>query len=96
MRALMEHKSGHFFRANQEQPPSGSATVIFAIDQTGSLRYARISHSSDNPVLDDAALATVRNAAPFPPPPRALNADDLAYSIEIGFPGSSGRPPSRQ
>ena len=75
---------------------SGSATVIFAIDQTGSLRYARISHSSDNPVLDDAALATVRNAAPFPPPPRALNVDDLAYSIEIGFPGSSGRPPSRQ
>ena len=66
---------------------SGRATVIFAIDQTGSLRYARISHSSDNAVLDDAALATVRNAAPFPPPPRALNVDDLAYSIEIGFPG---------
>jgi len=65
--------------------PPGSATVTFAISASGTLRYARIEHSSDNAALDEMALATVQNAAPFPPPPPTLNEEALSYSIQIGF-----------
>jgi periplasmic protein TonB len=65
--------------------PPGSATVTFAISASGTLRYARIEHSSDNAALDEMALATVQNAAPFPPPPKTLNDEALSYSIQIGF-----------
>ena len=65
--------------------PPGSATVTFAISASGTLRDARIEHSSDNAALDEMALATVQNAAPFPPPPKTLNDEALSYSIQIGF-----------
>jgi periplasmic protein TonB len=65
--------------------PPGSATVTFAISANGTLLYARIEHSSDNAALDEMALATVQNAAPFPPPPKTLNDEALSYSIQIGF-----------
>jgi protein TonB len=65
--------------------PPGTATVTFAISARGTLRYARIEHSSDSAALDEMALATVQNAAPFPPPPKTLNDEALSYSIQIGF-----------
>jgi TonB family protein len=65
--------------------PPGSATVTFAISASGTLRYARIEHSSDNAALDEMALATVQNAAPFPPPPKTPNDEALSYSIQISF-----------
>jgi periplasmic protein TonB len=65
--------------------PPGSATVTFAISASGTLRYARIEHSSDNAALDEMAVATVQNAAPFPPPPKTLDEEAVSYSIQIGF-----------
>jgi periplasmic protein TonB len=65
--------------------PAGTATITFAINERGMLRYSRISDSSNNSALDEMALTTVQNAAPFPPPPKALNAEALSYSIQIGF-----------
>jgi periplasmic protein TonB len=65
--------------------PPGSAMVTFAISASGTLRYARIEHSSDNAALDEMALATVQNAAPFPPPPKTPNDEALSYSIQISF-----------
>ena len=61
---------------------SGSATVTFSIGPGGALRGARISRSSGKPQLDQAALATVRSAAPFPPPPPGAKA---SYAIQIHF-----------
>jgi protein TonB len=60
----------------------GSTTVTFAIGSGGALRFVRVSQSSGNSRLDQLALATVRSAAPFPPPP-AVN--DAAYTIRIDF-----------
>jgi TonB family protein len=65
--------------------PAGMATVSFAIDRSGNLRYARITDPSYNTALDAMALATVENAAPFPPPPEALSSEARSYSIQIGF-----------
>jgi protein TonB len=61
---------------------SGSATVTFSIGPAGGLRSASISRSSGKPQLDQAALASVRNASPFPPPPPGAKS---TYSIQIYF-----------
>jgi protein TonB len=61
---------------------NGSATVTFAIGPAGGIRTARISRSSGKTQLDQAALASVRSAAPFPPPPQGAKS---TYSIQIYF-----------
>ena len=71
--ALARHKP----RAGQ----SGSATVAFAIGSSGALKAVRIGRSSGNARIDQLALATVRSAAPFPPPPSG----SASYSIRIDF-----------
>lgn len=60
----------------------GNATVTFSIGPAGGIQGARISRSSGKPQLDQAALASVRNAAPFPPPPQGAKS---TYSIQIYF-----------
>jgi protein TonB len=62
----------------------GSTTVTFAIGPAGGIRFARVSQSSGDARLDQLALATVRNAAPFPPPP-ILKDEPAAYTIRIDF-----------
>jgi protein TonB len=61
-----------------------STTVTFAIGPAGALRFVRVSQSSGNARLDQLALATVRTAAPFPPPP-VLKDGTAAYTIRIDF-----------
>lgn len=60
----------------------GSATVTFAIGPGGGLRGAKITKSSGNQALDQAALASVRRAGPFPAPPAGAKS---TYSIQIYF-----------
>jgi protein TonB len=64
---------------------SGSTMVSFVIGTNGALRSVRVSGSSGNPRLDQMALATVRNAAPFPPAPKDKSAAALSYAIRIYF-----------
>ncbi len=60
---------------------SGSTVVMFAIGSNGSLRAVKVGRSSGNARIDQLALATVRRAAPFPPPPSG----SASYSIRIDF-----------
>ena len=71
--ALARHKP----KAGQR----GSTTVVFAIGDNGALRAVRVGRSSGNTRLDQLALATVRNAAPYPPPPSGA----ASYTIRIDF-----------
>ena len=71
--ALARHKP----KAGQR----GSTTVVFAIGDNGALRGLRVGRSSGNTRLDQLALATVRNAAPYPPPPSGA----VSYTIRIDF-----------
>ncbi len=61
---------------------SGSATVTFSIGPAGGVRSVKVSGSSGDSGLDQMALQTVRNAAPFPPPPDPASA---SYTIRIYF-----------
>jgi protein TonB len=47
----------------------------------GALRAVRLARSSGNARIDQLALATVRNAAPFPAPPSGA----MSYTIRIDF-----------
>ena len=60
----------------------GSATVAFSIGPGGGLQGVRIVRSSGRQAADQAAIATVRAAAPFPPPPAGIN---NTFSIQIYF-----------
>jgi periplasmic protein TonB len=71
-------------RRKQNAGQRGSTTVTFAIGPAGALRFVRVSKSSGKARLDQLALATVRAAAPFPPPP-VLNDGTVAYTIRIDF-----------
>ncbi|MGD9542643.1 MAG: TonB family protein [Methylocystis sp.] len=50
----------------------GRGAVVFYIDERGNLTHQAVQQPSGAPDLDAAALAAVRRAAPFPPPPRGL------------------------
>jgi protein TonB len=54
-----------------------SATLIMevGINIEGDIEYMRITQSSGNPALDDAAKKIVRMSAPFPPLPLALRSE---------------------
>jgi protein TonB len=55
---------------------SATLTMDVGIDIDGNIDSIRITHSSGNPELDEAAKKIVRMSAPFPPLPQALR-DEL-------------------
>jgi len=60
----------------------GRVTVTFSVGPMGALRGVSVARSSGNSQLDQAALAAVRNAAPFPAPPSGAG---QTYSLPIYF-----------
>lgn len=57
----------------------GAVGIRFAVDETGQVAKAQVAKSSGHPVLDDAALDTVRRSWTFPAGPPRL------YDITIHF-----------
>lgn len=63
----------------------GTATVTFAIGSDGRLISAQVTGSDGDSSLDRVALATLGNAAPFPPPPPHATPAQLVFSIPFHF-----------
>ena len=59
----------------------GGTTVTFEIGASGALGYVRVDQSSGNARLDQLALQTVQDSAPFPLPPDGAS----SYTIRIVF-----------
>ncbi len=64
---------------------SGIATVQFSLSASGTLLQVEIVHTSGNAHLDQAALDTIRSAAPFPPPPSGASENNLAFTVPFQF-----------
>jgi periplasmic protein TonB len=68
----------------RERQLHGVAVVRFTISASGQVGGAAVTQSAGDPILDSEAVATVRRASPFPPPPpgapRAFSAS-LNYRI---------------
>jgi colicin import membrane protein len=60
----------------------GTAVVGFALDATGRVTVATLLRSSGDRDLDDASLAVVRRAAPFPEPPPGARRN---FAVDIAF-----------
>jgi periplasmic protein TonB len=64
--------------AARDRAPHGVAVVRFSIGATGQAAGLSIAQSAGDAILDAEALATVRRASPFSPPPPGAPASFLA------------------
>ena len=64
---------------------TGETLVSFVVAKGGSASSIRVARSSGVPELDEAALETVRRAAPFPAIPPAARRDSWTFTIPIAF-----------
>jgi len=63
----------------------GVATVRFSLSASGSVISASLAHGSGASVLDQAAVAMVRRASPFPPVPPELGSSRMDFVAPIRF-----------
>jgi periplasmic protein TonB len=63
----------------------GQALITFAVTRSGALSFVRVSRSSGQARLDRAAVAAVRGASPFPPPPADATSRQLTFVIPFTF-----------
>jgi protein TonB len=63
----------------------GTAVVRFSVNAAGELRDLEIASSSGKKQLDEAAIASVQKAAPFPPMPPGLHRDRIDVSVPFRF-----------
>ena len=59
--------------------------VSFTVDANGAVGGVRIARSSGSPELDQAALAIIRRAAPFPPIPADAGRSSWTFSLPLGL-----------
>lgn len=59
--------------------------VSFVVDANGDVGGIRIIRGSGSPELDEAALAVVRRAAPFPPIPPQAGRASWAFTLPLGI-----------
>ncbi|MFD2232810.1 TonB family protein [Phaeospirillum tilakii] len=63
----------------------GTTLVAFRLDSAGELVSSEIARSSGSGLHDRAALAALRAAAPFPPPPATIAPDRLNFTLPFAF-----------
>jgi protein TonB len=72
-------------KVNPRTRKVGTTVVRFTVGADGQLLTREIAVSSGNKQLDDAALASVEKAAPFPAMPNDLNQPTLVVSVPFRF-----------
>ncbi|MFC5325304.1 energy transducer TonB family protein [Bradyrhizobium oligotrophicum] len=63
----------------------GTAKVVFRIDRAGHLVSTALVESTGDPALDQEALAMVKRAQPFAPPPPELADSELTLLLPVVF-----------
>lgn len=73
-------------KVNPKSKLTGKTVVRFTVDSTGNLLTNEIAESSGIKVLDEAALASVKKAAPFPAMPQEIiRGEPLVVSVPFRF-----------
>ena len=67
--------------------PRGEVVVRFTVLADGRVSGVSIGRSSGNAAVDQAGLATVSRAAPFPPIPDGANRSDWTFDVPLAFGG---------
>ncbi|WP_421091098.1 TonB family protein [Pseudochrobactrum sp. MP213Fo] len=63
----------------------GVVQVAFVIDASGNVLSARVSGSSGNAQIDQAAVDAVKRASPVPAPPPAMAAARIPFAVPFKF-----------
>ena len=63
----------------------GTAFVRFSVDHAGAPSAIHLAQSSGHPLLDEETLATVKRAAPLPPPPAGLGGGSVEVMVPVEF-----------
>jgi protein TonB len=82
--ALLE-RNKRYPEAAQSRREQGVAQVFFSLDRQGRVIGSRVVRSSGASALDEEALALLRRAQPFPPPPRELPGKRVDLTVPIRF-----------
>lgn len=72
---------------------AGKARVTFVINRSGTLISRALAESAGSRSLDDAALAIIARAEPFPAPPSELKEDSFPFTVQIVFSGRQFQVP---
>jgi protein TonB len=80
---LFTHISGK--KLNPRSRESGVAVVRFTVGPGGELVSREIATSSGSKMLDDAAIASIDRAAPFPPMPSNVKNEPMVVSVPFRF-----------
>jgi protein TonB len=64
---------------------NGVAQVRFVVGRSGDVGSVGLAASSGSPILDEAALATVHRAAPFPPIPEGAGRSNWTFTVPLAF-----------
>ena len=82
---LVQSKVMRAARAPKTKDTKGEATVSFVVGAKGNLIKVALLRSSGNPAIDEASLAAVKRAAPFPPIPDEAGRTSWKFDIPLGF-----------
>lgn len=82
--ALLE-RNKRYPETAQSRHQEGVAQVFFSLDRQGRVINSRLLRSSGASALDDEALALLRRAEPFPPPPPELPGARVDVKVPIRF-----------
>jgi protein TonB len=82
--ALLE-RNKRYPEMAQSRHQEGVAQVFFSLDRQGRVINSRLVRSSGASALDDEALALLRRAEPFPPPPPELPGPRVDLTVPIRF-----------
>jgi periplasmic protein TonB len=82
--ALLE-RNKRYPESAQSHHQQGIAQVFFSLDRQGRVIDSRIVRSSGTSALDEEALALLRRAQPFPPPPPELSGSRVDLTVPIRF-----------
>ena len=72
-------------KVNPRSRYSGTVVVKFKVSTDGQLMWREVSSSSGSKTLDDAALAALDRAAPFPTMPAEVADEPLVVSVPFKF-----------
>lgn len=80
LRSTIERK-----KVNPQTRDQGTVMVRFTVDSLGQLVSREVATSSGSKRLDDAALAAIERAAPFPPFPNGLGTPSIVVNVPFRF-----------
>jgi protein TonB len=64
---------------------TGIATLTFSISADGRVKSVKLQGSSGAPILDQAALATVQRASPFPAIPAEAGVSTMTFTVPLRY-----------